>query len=78
MKKIWSLRYWGHVFRKSYRLLRSPNIPIREKLMFGIPVLLYWVLPDVMPYLPIDDIGVTMIVANWFANRMERKYPTIR
>lgn len=45
---------------------------------FLVPVGLYWVLPDVMPFVPIDDIGVTLIVMGWFVARMERKYPSIK
>ena len=47
----------------------------RDKLLFLVPVALYWVLPDFMPFLPIDDIGVTMLLMNWFVSRVERKYP---
>ena len=47
-----------------------------EKLLFGIPVLLYWVLPDALPFVPIDDIAVTLVAMNWFAARAERKFGT--
>lgn len=72
MKKLLSLRYWGHVLRRVVRLILSPKVPLHEKLLFLIPVVLYWVLPDVLPYLPFDDIAVTMLLANWFSKRMER------
>jgi hypothetical protein len=75
MGKLLSLRHWKHVFVRVFRLIRSPNIPLREKLLFAVPVLLYWVLPDAMPYMPFDDIAVTMFLANYFSARMERKYP---
>ncbi|ANE48323.1 hypothetical protein SY83_20840 [Paenibacillus swuensis] len=74
MRKLFSLRRWGHVFRRVIRLVASPAVPLKEKLLFGIPVLLYWVLPDLLPYLPFDDIAVTMFVANWFSERVEKKY----
>lgn len=45
--------------------------------MFLVPVILYWVLPDLMPLLPIDDIGFTMLLMNWFVSRVERKYPQL-
>ncbi|MFC3345464.1 hypothetical protein [Paenibacillus abyssi] len=62
------------VFVRIFRLLRSKDVRLRDKLLFLVPVLLYWVLPDAMPYLPFDDIAVTMIAAEWFTSRMERKY----
>ena len=74
MWKIVSLRHWRHVLVRVYKLLRSPRIPLREKLWFILPALLYVVLPDVMPLVPLDDIAVSMLLANWFSVRMERKY----
>jgi hypothetical protein len=74
MRKLLSLRHWRHVFMRVFRLLRSRNVKLTDKLLFLIPVGLYWVLPDVMPFIPVDDIAVTMIAASWFANRMEKKY----
>ena len=46
--------------------------------MLAAPAVLYWVLPDVLPYLPFDDIAVTVILANWFMNRIEKKYPQVK
>ncbi|WP_135554154.1 hypothetical protein [Paenibacillus cymbidii] len=74
MRKWLSLRQWSHVFRVVWRVLRSKEVPLGMKLLFVVPVLLYWVLPDVMPFIPIDDIAVTMLLAGWFASWMERKY----
>ncbi|GIP33799.1 hypothetical protein [Paenibacillus sp. J2TS4] len=74
MRKLLSLKHWSHVFRKVFRLLGSTRVPLREKLLFLVPVLLYWVLPDVLPFMPIDDIAVTMLAANWFADRIGKKY----
>ncbi|CAM2961920.1 hypothetical protein PASE110613_09805 [Paenibacillus sediminis] len=76
-RKLWSLRRWSHVFRRLPRLLTSPEVSLGDKLLFVIPVILYWVLPDVLPMIPLDDIGVTMLLMNWFVNRVERKYPSI-
>lgn len=73
-RKLISLRYWGHIFTRVYRLIKSPQIPLGEKLLFLIPALVYWVMPDVMPFIPVDDIVVSMFLANWFAQRMENKY----
>ncbi|MCZ8512023.1 hypothetical protein O9H85_06200 [Paenibacillus filicis] len=69
-----SLRRWGHVFRRIIPLLRSPRVPLHEKLLFAIPALVYWVIPDVMPFIPIDDIAVTLLLMNWFTARAERKF----
>jgi uncharacterized membrane protein YkvA (DUF1232 family) len=73
-RKLWSLRHWAHVFTRVARLAVSPRVPLREKLLFGVPALLYWIFPDLLPWLPIDDIAVTMLLANWFSERLERKY----
>lgn len=71
--KIWSMRHWGHVFRRLPALLRSPRIPLMDKLLLVVPAILYWVLPDVLPFIPIDDMAVTMLLMNWFVSRAERK-----
>lgn len=71
--KIWSLRHWGHVFRRLPALLRSSRIPLMDKLLLVVPAILYWVLPDVLPFIPIDDMAVTMLLMNWFVSRAERK-----
>lgn len=73
-KRLWSLRHWGHVFRRIIPLLRSPKVPIGEKLLFFVPALVYWVMPDALPFIPLDDIAVTMLLMNWFTDRAERKY----
>lgn len=57
-----------------WRLLSSAKVPLKEKLLFLIPAVVYWIIPDVMPFMPLDDIAVTVLLAGWFASRMERKY----
>lgn len=74
MRKLLSLRHWRNTFVRIYQLLLSKDVSWKDKLLFIVPVLLYWVLPDVMPFMPIDDIAVTMLAAEWFARRMENKY----
>ncbi|MDN4616783.1 hypothetical protein QCD85_01650 [Paenibacillus sp. PsM32] len=71
--RFFSLQQWAHVFKRLPSLLTSRELPLGEKLLFLIPVLTYWVLPDVMPFMPIDDIGVTLLMMNWFVTRAERK-----
>lgn len=72
--KWFRLRYWIQMLRNSWRLLLSERVPFKEKLLFLVPAVLYWVLPDVLPYLPIDDAAVTLLLANWFVSRANRKY----
>lgn len=76
MRKLLSLRHWKRTFVRIFQLLLSKNVSLLDKLIFSVPVLLYWVMPDVLPLplLPIDDIAVTMLIAEWFARRMETKY----
>ncbi|WP_192896514.1 hypothetical protein [Cohnella sp. AR92] len=57
-----------------WRVLKSPRVLVRDKLLFIVPVVLYWILPDLMPFMPIDDIAVTIAIAGWYAGRMESKY----
>ncbi|KIL39797.1 hypothetical protein SD70_18060 [Gordoniibacillus kamchatkensis] len=71
----WSLRRWGRAVARVWRIIRSPQVPLRVKLLFVVPVLLYWVLPDALPGLPFDDIAVTLLLTGWFASYTERKYP---
>jgi uncharacterized membrane protein YkvA (DUF1232 family) len=73
-RRLISFRYWGHVFRRVIPLLLSRKVPLREKLLFAIPALVYWVAPDLLPFLPVDDIAVTLLLMNLFTNRIEKKY----
>ncbi|TVY06681.1 hypothetical protein [Paenibacillus cremeus] len=72
--RLLSLKQWGHTFRRIVPLLRSPRVPLREKLLFAVPALVYIVMPDALPMLPIDDIAVTLLLMQWFTARAERKY----
>ncbi|CAH1204094.1 hypothetical protein PAECIP111893_02125 [Paenibacillus plantiphilus] len=74
MRKLLSLRHWRHVFVRIFRLLGAREVRLSDKLLYVVPVLLYWVLPDFLPFLPIDDIAFTMIVAEGYTKYMERKY----
>ncbi|NMO95407.1 hypothetical protein [Paenibacillus lemnae] len=76
-RRLLSLRRWSHVLKKVSGYLTSPRVEMRDKLLFVIPAALYWVLPDLMPFVPIDDIGVTMLLMNFFVGRVERKYPEL-
>ena len=78
LKKLLSLKQWSHIFRNSWQYIVSPEVAMADKLLFTIPVIVYWVMPDILPFMPIDDIGVTMLLAGWFVTRMERKYPLLK
>lgn len=67
-------RLWTRLPSRVWRILRSPQVSLKDKLLFIVPVALYWVLPDLMPFVPIDDAAVTALAAGWFARRMESKY----
>jgi hypothetical protein len=77
---IWSrwrpLRRWKQAAVRVIRIVRSPLVPLRLKLLFLVPVLLYGVLPDAMPG-PFDDAAVTLLLSGWFASCMEKKYPQL-
>lgn len=75
--RLWSFRHWGYIFRRVPRLLRSRRIPLLDKLLLVVPALVYWVIPDVLPFIPIDDIAVTMLLMNWFVSHAESKDPTM-
>ncbi|PWV99697.1 hypothetical protein DFQ01_11371 [Paenibacillus cellulosilyticus] len=77
MNKWLSFRRWKHILSRVWVLLSNPQIAFRDKLLFLIPVGLYWVLPDILlpiPFFPIDDIAVTLLASTWFARWIERKY----
>ncbi|WP_274365498.1 hypothetical protein [Paenibacillus thermotolerans] len=78
MKKWFSFTTWARVAAKTVAYLRSPLIPLWEKALLLVPVAAYWVLPDALPFLPFDDIAVTVILVNWFIGRIEKKYPAVK
>ena len=73
-RRLFSLNRWSHIIRRLPALLTSSKVSMLDKMLFLVPAFLYWVLPDVLPFMPIDDIGVTMLLMNWFVTRAERKY----
>jgi len=60
--------------RRIWRIMRSNRVTFGDKLLFVVPVALYWALPDFMPFVPIDDAAFTGLAAVWYARAMERKY----
>ena len=63
------------LFRTAPAMLFSPKVPWKLKLLFVGAVVLYWVLPDLLPFMPIDDVFFTLIVIRWFSQRAA-KYDT--
>ncbi|MCI3923906.1 hypothetical protein MO973_27130 [Paenibacillus sp. TRM 82003] len=78
MRKWLKLSTWARLITRTFYALRSARVPLLEKLLLLVPAALYWVLPDALPYLPFDDIAVTLFLANWFLHRIENKYPEIK
>jgi uncharacterized membrane protein YkvA (DUF1232 family) len=72
-RRSW-ISLWRNLPSRVWFILRSREVLIKDKLLFIVPVALYWVLPDFMPFMPIDDLAVTALAATWFTRAMERKY----
>ncbi|WP_373229387.1 hypothetical protein [Cohnella sp.] len=72
-RRSW-ITLWRSLPGRVWRILRSDQVTLKDKLLFIVPVALYWVLPDFMAYLPIDDAAVTALAAAWFTRAMEKKY----
>ena len=66
-RRPWNNLWW--LISSVPRLLASRNVPIWEKALFVGLVVLYWIMPDVLPFMPIDDILFTFILMPWFAKR---------
>jgi hypothetical protein len=75
-RRSWIL-LWRHLPSRVWRILRSNRVSLKDKLLFIVPVALYWVLPDFMPFVPIDDAAFTVIAAGWYARAMGRKYASL-
>jgi len=78
MRKWLKLTTWVRLVSRTVFFLRAPAIPIREKALLLVPAALYWVLPDALPFFPLDDMAITLLLANWFLHRIENKYPHLK
>lgn len=62
-------RVWG-----SLRWLVSPRLPWKYRLMVLAPIVLYVVLPDLIPFFPLDDMAVTLaflaFIERWLARKV--------
>jgi uncharacterized membrane protein YkvA (DUF1232 family) len=72
-RRSW-MTLWRHLPSRVWRIIRSGQVSLWDKLLFIVPVALYWVLPDFMPFMPVDDAVVTALAASWFTHAMEKKY----
>lgn len=54
------------------RLMLDPRVSRQKKIIFPLLVVLYWVLPDLMPFLPLDDLLFAALMTFWFANSAEK------
>ncbi|MFC5405260.1 hypothetical protein [Cohnella soli] len=74
MGRVSLITFWKRIPGRVWRILKSDRVPLRDKLLFIVPVSLYWIFPDLMPFMPIDDALFTAIAASWFVRAMERKH----
>ncbi len=78
LRRLLSFKHWSVMINSVRRYVTSSQVSLGDKLLFLVPVIIYWIFPfDLLPGLPIDDIGVTMLLMGWFTTRIERKYPTL-
>lgn len=77
-RRLLSFRHWSVMIGNIRKYVMSSQVSLVDKLLFIVPVIVYWIWPlDLLPGLPIDDIGVTMLLMGWFTTRVQRKYPTL-
>ncbi|MEC0089172.1 hypothetical protein [Paenibacillus macquariensis] len=78
LRRLFSFKHWSVMFTNVRRYVMSSQVSLIDKLLFLVPIIVYWIFPfDLLPGLPIDDIGITMLLMGWFTTRVERKYPTL-
>lgn len=58
------------------RLLMNKNVPGYKKAIFLAVALGYWLLPDILPFIPLDDILVLLLSAWAFKNSAEKDMPS--
>lgn len=57
------------------RLLLDPRVSRQKKLAFPLIIAAYWVLPDLLPFLPMDDLLFTALMTYWFTRSAEKDVP---
>lgn len=53
-------------------LLADPKVSRRKKVLFPLLVLVYWIMPDLMPFFPLDDLLFTLLMTFLFTRSAER------
>lgn len=53
-------------------LLLNPRVHRSKKLLFLLIVIAYWLAPDLMPFLPLDDLLVTLLGSWLFVQAAKR------
>lgn len=53
----------------------DPRVSRDKKLIFPLLVFLYWLLPDLAPFIPIDDLLFTVLMAYWFTRSAHKDIP---
>jgi hypothetical protein len=54
------------------RLLMDPRVSRQKKLAFPLIIFAYLILPDVLPFLPLDDLLFTILMVSWFTRSAEK------
>lgn len=55
------------------RLLMDPRVSRQKKWAFPLIVAAYWVLPDLLPFFPLDDVLFTALMTYWFTSSAEKE-----
>ena len=55
------------------RLWLDPRVSGHKKLLFPLLIGAYWVLPDILPFLPVDDLLFTLVMAWVFTASAEKE-----
>ena len=55
------------------RLWLDPRVSRNKKLALPLVVAAYWLLPDLMPFLPVDDLLFTVLMTYWFTRSADKE-----
>jgi len=53
------------------RLWMDPRVSKQKKLLFPLLIVAYWVIPDILPFVPLDDLLFTFLMVWLFAHSAE-------
>lgn len=54
------------------KLLLDPGVSRQKKIAFPLIVGVYWIMPDLLPFIPLDDLLVTALMTYWFTRSAEK------